>query len=123
MRVKSHIWVSGYVRRLDRHMVPCLIVRRGDADAGAIFIKVWQGDGAVQVLAPVPAYMLDGDPVEGVIVEDGRAWSPVFKSTVMDDEAERYLDRQKRQDDDAWVLEIESPEGKTYLGSEAMAFA
>ncbi|MGI9379970.1 MAG: DUF1491 family protein, partial [Methyloligellaceae bacterium] len=37
-RTKSEIWVKGYVRRCYGENCPAVIVRRGDGDAGAIFI-------------------------------------------------------------------------------------
>jgi hypothetical protein len=40
MRVKSHIWVNAYLRRVNGAFVDAALVRRGDADAGAIYIKV-----------------------------------------------------------------------------------
>ncbi len=77
MRVKSHIWVSAYLRRANGAFVDAALVRRGDADAGAIYIKVAATEGTAQVFAPLSAELAQMIPRDRFIVEDDRAWQPV----------------------------------------------
>lgn len=57
MRLKSHIWVSAYLRRLNSAFISAALVHRGDSDAGAIYIKVAHLDGSCQVYAPLSAHL------------------------------------------------------------------
>ena len=79
MRLKSHIWVSAYLRRLNGAFTPGVVVRRGDADAGAIYIKISHLDGTCQVLAPLSSYLAQGLPEDALIIEDGRIWQPIMR--------------------------------------------
>lgn len=118
MRVKSHIWVSAYLRRLDAALIPAAVVRRGDADAGAIYIKISTLDGHSQVLAPVPAYMLDMPDAkrDGFLMEDGRAWQPIYKTHMGEVDADFYLSRQASMDPDMWIIDVETRSGRHLIG-------
>jgi hypothetical protein len=120
MRLKSHIWVSAYLRRLDASFTPAAVVRRGDADAGAIYIKVAHLDGKCQVLAPMSIHETTGGP-SSLIVEEGRAWQPIYPNAASESDAEDYLKRQASRDPDIWILEVESPSGNHRLGNDIMA--
>ena len=50
-RVKSAILVSAALRCADKEMIDCVLVHRGDADAGAIFLHIDARDGRHQILA------------------------------------------------------------------------
>lgn len=123
MRVKSHIWVSAYLRRLDSALIPAAIVHRGDADAGAIYIKVSTLDGMSQVLAPVPAYALDERAAKstGFLQEEGRAWQSVYPVPADETEAETYLRRQISMDPDIWIIDVENRNGRHLIGELSYA--
>ena len=121
MRLKSHIWVSAYLRRLDGAFIPAVVVRRGDADAGAIYIKISYLDGTCQILAPMPAHLTQGLAAGELIVEEGRAWQAVYSPSTTEDEAEGYIGRQVSRDPDMWVLELENTEGRHLLGELSFA--
>ncbi len=115
-RLKSHIWVSGYLRRLDTVFISAVLVRRGDADAGAIFIKLSYLNGTCQVLAPISTHLIDQTKNDTSITEDGRSWLRVFPQPGPEADAEAYLARQITQDSDIWIIEVESPSGDHRLG-------
>ena len=123
MRVKSHIWVSAYLRRVNSAFVHAALVRRGDADAGAIYIKVAAMDGTAQVFAPLSAELAEMTPSDTLIVEDGRAWQPVYTSHAKETEADEYLARQAGRDPDIWILEVEAAPGQHLLGEKAKALS
>ena len=119
MRVKSHIWVSAYLRRVNAAFVHAALVRRGDADAGAIYIKVASLDGTAQVFAPLSAQFAGMTPGDEAIVEEGRAWQPVYSPNTREAEADAYLARQAGRDPDIWILEVEAAQGRHLLGETA----
>ena len=49
-RVKSGILVSAALRYANKALIDCVLVRRGDADAGAIFVHVDALDGRHKLL-------------------------------------------------------------------------
>ena len=49
-RVKSAILVSAALRYADKELIDCVLVHRGDGDAGAIFVHIDTRDGRHQVL-------------------------------------------------------------------------
>jgi len=52
-RLKSGILVSAALRHASNAMIDCVLVRRGDADAGAIFLHIDRLDGQHQLLGRV----------------------------------------------------------------------
>jgi hypothetical protein len=105
MRIKAHIWIGAYIRRLGAEFIPAVVARKGDADAGAIYIKIATLDGNARVLRPAIAGW-DAAATD-------RSWSPVFNGeSVEERKADDYLARQAEFDSDMWVIEIEDREGR-----------
>lgn len=78
------------------------MVRRGDPDAGAIYVKLHLGIGVgCVVLAPARDYAT------------GKAWwrRATGADPVPEPDADAYLAREARVDPDLWVLEIEDRQG------------
>jgi hypothetical protein len=121
MRLKSHIWVSAYLRRLNSSFISAALVRRGDSDAGAIYIKVARLDGTCQVYAPLSAHLAEAIPDDALILDEGRAWQPVYSPHAEEAKADEYLAKQANRDPDIWILEVEMPEGKLLPGQDALA--
>ncbi len=123
MRLKSHIWVSAYLRRLDGAFISAALVRRGDSDAGAIYIKVARLDGSCQVYAPLSAHLAEAISGDALLLDDGRAWQPIYSPEAAEADADAYLSRQAGRDPDIWILEVEMPEGKLLPGQNALALS
>ena len=105
-RVKTEIRVSAQVRRAHSAGAFATIVRRGDADAGAVAVKLYQGPGAVKLF--IQSRDLDGAAI----------WrEPFEEETAHDLEAkiDRWLEKEAKVDPDLWVVEIEDREGRTFL--------
>lgn len=108
MRVKSEIWVKAYVRRCFGDGAPAMVVRRGNAEAGAIFIKINLLDGRVLLFAPAPAGMAEADR--------DRLWTaPLGEASVAEADADGYLARQAKFDPDFWIVEVEDRAGRHFL--------
>ncbi len=113
MRLKSDIWVQAYLRISAVAGITGVLVRRGDRDAGAIYIRVNRLDGRSDLYGPAAAG-LDGGDTE-------RRFSPALASTTVPDaDAEAYLARQIRYDSDLWVIELEDRSGRHCLGDWLM---
>lgn len=108
MRLKSVIWAKAYIRRCSVAGASAFVVRHGDDDAGAIYIKVTQAIGQAALYGPAPGG-LDSD-------QGDRHWS---LHLAPDENAEQvidaYLARQYAFDRDIWVIEVEDREGRHFL--------
>ena len=113
MRLKSEIWVKAYLRRCQVNGASGVVVRHGDDDAGAIFIKIIRQDQMASVFSPAPAGLDDADI--------DRRWVSRFKQGfVPEADAETLLKRELEFDSDIWIVEIEDREGRNFLGDELM---
>lgn len=106
MRLKSEIWVKAYLRRCHHEGAAAVLVRRGDADAGAIYIKVSRLDGTALLFGPAPAG-LEESRVE-------RRWQPCLEP-VAEADADAYLERQITFDADIWIVAVEDGAGRHFL--------
>lgn len=108
MRLKSEIWVKAYIRRCAVENVSAMVVRHGDDDAGAIFIRVNRLDGTSLLFGPAPAG-LDG-------AEQDRLWVPHFAwPGTADEKVETRIAREQDFDADMWLIEIEDRDGRAFL--------
>ena len=94
-RVKSEILVSAALRYADKELIECVLVHRGDADAGAIFVHIDALDGRHQILARSLDF-------------DGRyTWQVITTTDWVDaDAAKTRLNRELAQDPDAYVVAV-----------------
>ena len=108
MRLKSEFWVKAYLRRCAREGTDAVLARRGDRDAGAIYIKVSRLDGTAALFGPAPAG-LDRD-------DDERRWQPSLGSAaVAEKDVDAYLARQIDFDPDLWLVSVEDRNGRHFL--------
>lgn len=106
MRLKSEIWVKAYLRRASVAGSPGVVVRRGDADAGTIMIRVARLDGSCDLYAPAPA---------GLASDDGeRRWTRIA-AQANEADIEARLASEARLDPDLWIVEIEDRAGRHHL--------
>ena len=86
-----------------------MIVRRGDESAGAIFIRIDSLDGSVSLYGPAPSGLAGSEA-------DRRCVSCFGPRRATMAEADLYLARQLKFDEDLWIIEIEDRAGRHFLG-------
>ncbi len=97
MRLKSEIWVKAYLRRCAVAGAFAVVVRHGDDDAGAIFVRINRLDGTSRLFGPAPAGF-------EAAAED-RQWLEIGANGAMPDaEADAFLGLEGSFDSDLWVI-------------------
>jgi GMP synthase (glutamine-hydrolysing) len=110
-KLKTEIRVQAWLRRCAGLGLMATVARRGDGDAGALFLKVNHFAGGCEVFS-------------GVSTSTGTAgWHRATGAKpVPEKEADAYLARQVRYDADLWIVEIEDPKGQFVLGEPIFEF-
>ena len=94
-RVKSAILVSAALKFAYKELIDCVLVHRGDSDAGAIFVHIDARDGRHQLLA------------RSVDFNGKYSWQVITSAEWVDaDTAKTRLDRELALDPDAFVVEV-----------------
>lgn len=108
-RLKSSIWVAGYLRRCQGEGIFGAVRRRGAEEAGAVFVKVALMDGTAVLFVPAPQTAYDDSrPVERVFIQSPP--QAVDETTV-----EARLAKEINFDPDVWIVEIEDRAGRHFL--------
>lgn len=104
MHLKSELWVKAYIRQCAATGLWAVVARRGDPDAGVVYVRVDLLDGRVRLFGPAMGSAFD---------EAGeRRWIEISAAGPMaGDEARTYLDRRSALDPDIWIVDIESRGG------------
>lgn len=107
LRLKSELFVQALVRRVQGSFIDggaaAYIVKRGDGDAGGIFVRVNRLDGTAGVLSLFTH--MQGDQRWRIVVP------PHTAEAAVDAHMAREIDR----DPDIWVVEIEDARGRHFL--------
>ena len=107
MRVTTEIFVSALIRRVFGQGGFAAVIRRGAAEAGAVFIVTRDRMGEAALYGPAPQSAYGGE------TGGGRQFMPVGSN--LDERAlEERLAREQRFDSDIWVIELEP--GTTPVG-------
>jgi hypothetical protein len=103
--LKTEFWVSALIRRAEIAGAFAGVVRKGDADAGAVLVKVATLDGRARLYGPARDGMGE------------RIWLDLSAGSLGDVEADidAYVDKRGESDPDLWVIEIEDRWGRHFL--------
>ncbi|NJM83565.1 MAG: DUF1491 family protein [Tabrizicola sp.] len=107
-RLATGVWVSAYLTRLRLADVPAYVTAKGDAEAGAVVVKVAMLDGTAR------AYERRSDLMTGA-----RAW--ILLSEGVEAEVDALLVRTRARDPDLWVIELEDRQGRTLLDQDGLS--
>ncbi len=105
-RLKTAIWVQAYIRRLQIADIPAFLTARGDDTAGAVMVKLNTLDGNATVYQRV------------AFGGDAGTWQVLCDCE--DREADMVLARQRRNDPDLWVVEVEDRDGRHLLDAPGL---
>jgi hypothetical protein len=99
---RSDLWVAAFVRRHNDIGHICVVVRRGDAIAGQIFIEIDHLNGTSSLLTPAPATARQ----EG---DEDRLFALRFAHVEPPKVRER-IEQESRYDPDLWLVALEMRE-------------
>jgi len=109
-RLKSGIWVMAVIRRCELAAIGVAVAARGDADAGAVLLKLNGRDAGCAVLSQTRR-------PDGALVWM-RATGP---APVPEADADAYIARQRGRDPDLWVIEIDNASSEGVLDGPILA--
>lgn len=107
-RLATGFWVAAYLARLRLADIPVYVTARGDAEAGAVVVKVALLDGTAR------AFERRSDLLTG-----GRRWIVLAEGP--EPEVDATLARSRARDPDLWVIELEDRAGRTLLDEPGLA--
>ncbi len=107
MQLKSEIWIKAYLRQLAAGGAMATIVRHGDDDAGAIFIKVRHRNGRAALYGPAPAGMDE--------MASDRRFALLLGDATEEAAVDSRLADESRFDPDVWLIEVEDRDGRHFL--------
>lgn len=99
-KLKAGLWVKAQLRICDIQNLPAVVLKKGDADAGTILIRVERGQGRAILFTQAR----DGQGRLGWAQSSGA--EPVEAAA-----ADAAVARQIQRDPDLWVLEVEDRAG------------
>ena len=107
-RVTADFWVAAYLTRLRLAAIPAIVVKRGDATAGAVVVKLNTMNG--QACCYQRSFDMNSGDRTWVILTQG-AESAVDAS----------ISKQRGFDPDLWVIEVEDQAGRHLLDQDGLA--
>lgn len=105
MELRTDIWAAALLRRALSSGAAAVIARKGDAQAGAVLVKVSTLNGMARLY--VPARDGAGEKI----------WLDLSSSPSGDPEAqiEALCARRAANDPDLWIVDIEDRDGRNFL--------
>ena len=108
VRLASGVWVSAYLTRLRLAGIPAYVTAKGDAEAGAVAVKIALLDGTAR------AYERRSDLMTG-----SRVWMLLAEGP--ETEVDAQLARTRLRDPDLWLIELEDRLGRTLLAEDGLS--
>lgn len=108
MRIATDLRAASILRRCAASGAAGYVVRRGDGERGALFVKISTLDGRATLFGPAPASFEDSGGERGMVPHLDPSGAP-------EDEVDAYLRQQAEYDPDLWVIEIEDRQGRNFI--------
>lgn len=102
MLLSTDLWAGALIRRAEAEGAFATVVRKGDARAGAVLIKVMN--------QAERTFALYASAIRG---QGETVWMQPVSG--VESELDEYIARQRRFDPDLWVIEIEDRSGRHFL--------
>ncbi len=96
-RLKTKLVVNALQRTCGRMNLPFYVLKKGEENAGNVFIKILITETTSKVLSQI-------NDLNG-----GTRWEPIGLENyiISNSEADKYIEKQIHIDPDTWILEIE----------------
>jgi len=107
-RLTADVWVSAYLTRLRLVDIPAFVVKKGDATAGAVLVKLNTLDGKAKAFQR-----------EFNLMEDRREWRVLCEGD--ERKVDASLMKQRSFDPDLWIIEVEDRQGRTLLDEPGLS--
>lgn len=107
-RLTTEIWIAAYLTRCRLATIPAFIVKKGDATAGAVLVKLNTLDGQAK------CFQRSFDLMSGE-----RRWIVLAEGDEADVDAS--IGKQRSFDPDLWVIEIEDRDGRHLLDEPGLS--
>ncbi|WP_138470536.1 DUF1491 family protein [Poseidonocella sp. HB161398] len=107
-RLATGVWVGAYMTRLGLENIPAYVVQKGDATAGAVWVKVARLDGTAELWER-----------QYDLMADRRDWVRTMQEPEF--EIDARIARETGRDRDLWVIELESRDGRCLLDDPSLA--
>lgn len=109
MRLRSDIWIASHLRRVMAGGGYVAVRKKGEASAGAIFIRIDRLDGTGILFGPVPQSMAEDE-------DGGRIFLRLHDNETMPNEMiDKRLGKETNFDPDCWIIEVEDRLGRSFL--------
>ncbi len=99
--LKPSIWVYALIRRAQIGSAYAVLARKGDADGGAVLVKVITLDGNAVLYTPMRN--MDGE----------RIW--LASKSLSEGEIDQMIAKRVQTDPDLWVVEIEDKKARHFI--------
>ena len=106
IELKSEILINAGIRAAERNFTNAYVSKRGDTEAGAIFVKIDTLDGYAKLFTRNLKYDLinENDVVEFVNLYPEKKIQNVY--------VDKRISKEMEIDSDCWIVEIEDKEGR-----------
>ena len=102
--LSTWIWVDALRWRVESEGASFYLLHKGDADAGAVLVKLVDGDRLARLYVPVRD------------MEGERVWSQPLGSLPLEEaRADAYIARRREDDPDIWAVELVDRQGRHFL--------
>lgn len=105
LRLTSDLWVQAYLRQCRLDGAFGYLANRGSEAAGAIFIKIVQPGGQVDLYGPAPQSIVTEEQLD----RDSRLFELILSG--LDADIDTKLNSERKFDPDIWIVEIEDAKG------------
>ena len=102
-RLKSRLWVESLLRRCQSEGKFGAVVTTGADEAGAVYVAIHHLDGTYDLLGPPagPSHSESGE----------KQFRKIFAKPASWEELRNHMERQRKFDQDIWLVEIEDRNG------------